>query len=404
MYVNKNYIKIQSNIRSGIMNKGYKHILLMAVLLGIVVIMGTYAWLTYRSKNTAMVLTIGDINNVQITLNPYQLDLTLTPMLTYTSLDTSGDYVTVTVVNNSASSKEFSLYYNIKQIAEGLQNSNFRYTILRTNDNDITDGNFANANTTDDFVILEESIPATTTYVYKVYLWLYGNNPNAPGLSFEGELNASIEQYLVTFDANGGTIPSGNDWTGSGATATKNVHYGDPYGNLPTPTRPGYTFLGWNALLFIHNEEINANNDFYDGYIEFVQLYDMAPIIDTYGVDKTYYFEFDIKSVDTSNENVVWFYFQNNSSSKYKFIPSEQFFIQLSSTEWRHFSIDAQVGLKDSNETYAILALYGGQGSGNSPKIKNLKISLSPSNIDNSTTVLTKSNHTLTAIWEENTN
>lgn len=41
--------------------------------------------------------------------------------------------------------------------------------------------------------------------------------------------------YTVTFDANGGTTP----------TASKTVTYASTYGNLPTPTRPGYRFLGW---------------------------------------------------------------------------------------------------------------------------------------------------------------
>ena len=41
--------------------------------------------------------------------------------------------------------------------------------------------------------------------------------------------------YTVTFDANGGTTP----------TASKSVTYDADYGELPTPTCPGYTFNGW---------------------------------------------------------------------------------------------------------------------------------------------------------------
>jgi hypothetical protein len=51
----------------------------------------------------------------------------------------------------------------------------------------------------------------------------------------------------VTFDANGGTIPAGQDWEGSGSAATKQVAPDSTYGNLPTPTRNGYTFLNWIA-------------------------------------------------------------------------------------------------------------------------------------------------------------
>lgn len=41
--------------------------------------------------------------------------------------------------------------------------------------------------------------------------------------------------WAVTFNENGGTTP----------TATKAVTRGDAYGDLPTPTRTGYTFDGW---------------------------------------------------------------------------------------------------------------------------------------------------------------
>ena len=45
----------------------------------------------------------------------------------------------------------------------------------------------------------------------------------------------SVNNYTVTFNANGGSV----------STASKSVTYGSTYGNLPTPTRNGYTFIGW---------------------------------------------------------------------------------------------------------------------------------------------------------------
>ncbi len=44
-----------------------------------------------------------------------------------------------------------------------------------------------------------------------------------------------VNNYNVTFNANGGTTP----------TASKTVTYDSTYGTLPTPTRIGYTFTGW---------------------------------------------------------------------------------------------------------------------------------------------------------------
>ena len=46
--------------------------------------------------------------------------------------------------------------------------------------------------------------------------------------------------YKVTFDANGGT---------DGSTTSKNVTYDSTYGELPTPTRTGYTFQGWYSAV-----------------------------------------------------------------------------------------------------------------------------------------------------------
>lgn len=45
----------------------------------------------------------------------------------------------------------------------------------------------------------------------------------------------SAAQFTVTFDPGAGTTP----------TPTKTVTYGSTYGELPTPVRSGYAFLGW---------------------------------------------------------------------------------------------------------------------------------------------------------------
>lgn len=52
-----------------------------------------------------------------------------------------------------------------------------------------------------------------------------------------GTVSCSIgaAQFTVTFDPTPGTTP----------TASKTVSYGEPYGELPTPVRSGYAFLGW---------------------------------------------------------------------------------------------------------------------------------------------------------------
>ena len=60
----------------------------------------------------------------------------------------------------------------------------------------------------------------------------------------------TANSYTVTADAAGGTIPTTTNWTNASGngSATKSVTYDGTYGNLPTPTKTGYTFAGWKLL------------------------------------------------------------------------------------------------------------------------------------------------------------
>lgn len=184
------------------------HLLFMIFMIGIIIVVGTYAWLSYRSNDTAMVLTIGEINNVQVTLSPYQIKASLLPQVTYTS----DNYVTVTAVNNSTSPRKINLYYKINSIDNELISSNFKYTIERSTDGttytQYQTGNFSSASNGAEITILEESVPGnSTTYQYKVYLWLDGTNSGQSymqGKSFNGELRAAIMEREYIFNYTGG--------------------------------------------------------------------------------------------------------------------------------------------------------------------------------------------------------
>ena len=55
------------------------------------------------------------------------------------------------------------------------------------------------------------------------------------------------ETSIITLNANGGTIPVTSGWTNASdnKTATKELTYGNEYGELPTPVRTNYLFAGW---------------------------------------------------------------------------------------------------------------------------------------------------------------
>ncbi len=188
--------------------------LYLLILLGLIIIsfVGTLAWLTWKSKETALVLTVGDIDGIRVTLKPYVVEETLVPTLTYSSTSA----IDVNIKNSGRSDGEVKLYYDIKQIDNELIVSAFKYTILRSIDggNNYTEykeGNFASANIEDDFIILEEIIPAEKEYNYKVYTWLDGNDAtssNIQGKTFKAELNASIYNgQAVVVDLLDGMIP-----------------------------------------------------------------------------------------------------------------------------------------------------------------------------------------------------
>lgn len=171
---------------------------ILIVILGIILvsIVGTFAWFTWRSNETALVLTVGDISSAQVTLKPYKIEAELAPATTYEDQV----YTNVSAVNNGTTTKKVSLYYHINNIDTALVSESFKYTITKSTDNGVTyteykTGNFSTASNNMDLYIMDESITSSESTKYKVYIWLDGSNPNVgvSGKSFSGELRAKIE-------------------------------------------------------------------------------------------------------------------------------------------------------------------------------------------------------------------
>ena len=182
-----------------------KYLIIAIIVMVIVIISGTFAWLTYRSNKTAMVLTIGDLNDAMVTLRPYQIKESITPSPTYTS---SKSVVNVDAVNNTTVPKKIKLYYKINSIDEDLISEDFKYTITKSEDagetySFLTDGDFSGASANQNYQILEEEVPQNETYNYKVYVWLDGTNVEQnelAGTSFDAELRAQINTNYMKAD------------------------------------------------------------------------------------------------------------------------------------------------------------------------------------------------------------
>lgn len=97
--------------------------------------------------------------------------------------------------------------------------------------------------------------------------------------------------------------------------------------------------------------------------------WDMAPIIDKYGVDREYSVSFDLKSKVAGGINV---YSQNGSGTRYD-IGSNT--IQAT-TEYKRYSHTFKPKASNMEMKQAMLAFYGTYGTGRIPSVKNVKFEL----------------------------
>ena len=93
---------------------------------------------------------------------------------------------------------------------------------------------------------LSSTKPTRTGYTFKGWSTSSsGSVSYSAGGSYTSNSNATLyavwqaNTYTVTFDTNGGAT----------STTSKTVTYASTYGDLPTPTRDGYTFNGWYTAI-----------------------------------------------------------------------------------------------------------------------------------------------------------
>jgi len=197
--------------------KNKKILLVLLIMILLTSIVGTFAWLSWSTSESALKLTVGTIESVRVSLSPYRINSSITPSTSYDyETDTVKPIVTmVDAVNNKNEDSLFNLYYRVNNIDEELKDENFKYTILKSTDgstySEYKTGNFLEASNGSELVILEETIPTGSTYLYKVYVWIDGNNgdqSSMQGKVFDGELRANISSTdNIIVDQIEGLIP-----------------------------------------------------------------------------------------------------------------------------------------------------------------------------------------------------
>ena len=191
---------------------GKKKIYLVWIILVLLaMIMGSYAYFSWRTSESRLVLTVGDINNIQVTLKPYRINAEMVPVSTYES----ESYVNVDVVNSSNKSKGFELYYSVNTIDQELRSNDFKYTINKSTDggntySEVKTGNFSEAVDNTNIIIYNATVSSKTTEKYRVYVWLSnnGDQSNVSGASFNAELRAEFDSSSnIVVDVPDGLIP-----------------------------------------------------------------------------------------------------------------------------------------------------------------------------------------------------
>lgn len=229
----------------------------------------------------------------------------------------------------------------------------------------------------------------------------YNNDFNQYEYNYKN--NCSI---TVTFDADGGSV----------SKSSMNVLYGKKYGDLPVPTRDGYTFMGWNG-----KNMLDPNNEYamrYNGEIDRTKVtYDSNTGIYTskgwqsshhmhgYNVisevtnNKTYTFSAKIEETGTENTAWIGFTFLANDTWKYNYsTPSIEAGKRIAYTLEKipEGATTCIVGLINRNKgtglRYSKLQLEEG----------NTATEWEPYYVTSDVKVTQKSNHTLKAIWKAN--
>ena len=241
--------------------KSRKIIIIPLISLSIFMILIFGAAYAYYVANTSM-----NVSNYQITLpkvttltcSKTDCNVTITPaqMSTATTDSNNAAVTSSCSLNCTCSGTEGAVCdYNIRLIeldydyspSTGL-GSNKEFTARVTSPSNCTSQNSSSietqVNTLKDKVVSNctltipqsGSVSANVGVEFKWYNLNLDQSSHASKI-YKYQLTNDNNGYIVTFDANGGTV----------STTSKTVIYGKEYGELPTPTWEGHTFRGWNG-------------------------------------------------------------------------------------------------------------------------------------------------------------
>ena len=218
------------------------------------------------------------------------------------------------------------------------------------------------------------------------------------------------KKHTVTFNANGG----------SANITSKVVREGEEYGELPTPTREGYTFKGWNGKNLLDLDDfVNTYSPYQNTKPEKVNFED-EEVWKMYGhvnIDgrEIHYLEGHFK--DNTQYDISLSIYEVWSQSGTRYYPGIVIYVNYSdgtSIRLNNFSHNQSENWQnvnytsDKNKTISGITVSYGTSNAYS-YIKNFQIEegseateYEPYFVTSSTKVTQDKDHTLTAIWEQN--
>ena len=233
-----------------------RKLILSLVLLTSVVLLGTFAWYVWSSKdNTSMNVTIGDLADVSFKTGNDINITNLSPSFNYD--DGALTEFSIRKKKGLTTDLYTNIYLDITSISDTLKSPSFKYELLSSSDgntyNNVSSGNFQDASIGKLNILVDTPLADNKTY-YKLYIWIDGNEENNTSMqssSMKGVLNVNVTTPSVnavtlvegldegaTGDSGSGVykiehnaIASGDSATGSEIPAVTDYRYYGPSPN-----------------------------------------------------------------------------------------------------------------------------------------------------------------------------
>ena len=223
--------------------------------------------------------------------------------------------------------------------------------------------------------------------------------------------------YTVTFNANGGTV----------GTTSKKVAYNESYGDLPTPTRAGYRFLGWNGKNLINIDVPKSLPSNTESSLTTKRTFTPNTYVQSLAFDN--YYGGSVNSVNINNNTLNFiassgygigyplvfnysgsYMLSYNATSTNTPIASVMFY-KSDGTIINYIRNDGSgsksITFTVPSDTYYLVITFVSNGIDSNVQFSNIQLeegstatAYEPYYITSDTTVVQNRNHTLTAMWE----